>query len=171
MILFLTLVYCALLFLLIKIKVLKPTLMAKLSPVFFFLLMLICLFIPMMFWAPSGNVIITRTITRITPTVSGPIVKLYVQGNQRVKKGDPLLTVDPTPYQDTVNSLEAQLAAAKQNVLELKASLDAATSAVVQAKAQRILLKAQLDAATSSVVKAKAQEELDETKLQILIDT
>src|SRR5262245_16193636 len=107
MILFLTLIYCALLFLLVKIKVLKPTLIVKLSPVFFFVLLLICLFVPMMFWAPSGNVIITKMITRITPQVTGPIVKVFVKGNQRVKKGDPLLTVDPTPYQDSVNSLAA----------------------------------------------------------------
>lgn len=159
MIVFLTIVYCAVVFALIKVKILKPTLLVKLSPVGFLLLMLICLFIPMMFWAPSGNVIITKTITRITPQVTGTVVKIHAQPNQRVKKGDPLVTLDPTPYQDTVNSLKAQLAAAKQNVLELKASLDAATSAVAQAKAQQESLKASLEAATSAVAQAKAQRD------------
>jgi len=171
MILFITLVYCGLVFVLVKIKLLKPTLLVKLSPVAFFLIVFLCLFVPMMFWAPSGNVIITKEITRITPQVGGTIIKVHVQGNERVKKGAPLISLDPAPYQDNVNALKAQLAAAKQNVLELKASLVAATSAVAQAKAQREVAKGEVAAAASSVVLAEAARDLAQAKLTILDDT
>ena len=137
MIVFLALCYCGIVFALIKVKVLKPSLFVKLSPVGFVLLLFTFLFVPMMFWAPSGNVIITKAITRIAPRVSGRITKIHVEANQRIKKGVPLVTVDPAPYQYTVNAVKAQLAAAKQGVLQLKATLDAASSAVIQAKAQR----------------------------------
>lgn len=171
MIVFLMIVYCAVLVVLLKLKLLRPTLAVKLSPLGFMLLLLIALFIPMMFWAPSGNVIVTKAITRITPRVGGRIIKVHVEANQQVKKGDPLLTVDPAPYQDSVNALKAQLAAAKQNVLELKATLDAATSAVTQAKSQREAAKSQLDAAANTVTQAKASSALAQTKLKILDDT
>src|SRR5271170_7514952 len=130
MIVFLTICYCVVLGLLIKIKFLKPTLLVKLSPVLWFLLLMVGLFIPMQFWAPSGNVIISQRITRMTPSVHGQIVKVHVQPNDNVKKGAPLITIHPAPYQYQVNGLKAKLAAAKQKVLELKATLDAATGEV-----------------------------------------
>lgn len=168
MIVFLTILYCVPLVLLLKLKVLKPTLFVKVSPVLWMLLLFVGLFVPMMFWAPSGNVIITQAITEMTPRVSGRIVQVHVQPNVSVKKGAPLLTVDPAPYQDKVNALQAQLAAAKQGVLQLKAALDAATAAVGQAKAQRDAAKAQLDAATSTVAQVKAQRDLAQDKLKII---
>src|SRR5262245_63162133 len=106
MILFITICYCGVLFVLLKLKLLRPTLGVKLSPVIFWLLLLIGLFIPMMFWAPSGNVIITKPITRITPRVGGRITKVHVEANQQVELGDPLITVDPAPYQDKVHDLK-----------------------------------------------------------------
>lgn len=159
MIVFLLIVYVGILVLLIKIKVLKSSKVVWLSIVPYTLLLLFALFIPMMFWAPSGNILVSQVITQMAPRVSGRIVKIHVQPNVPVKKGAPLITVDPTPYQDAVNSLKAQLAAAKQNVLQLKASLDAATSSVAQAKAQRESLKSSLDAAISEVARTKAQRD------------
>src|SRR5262249_61469770 len=100
-----TLVYCGLVFVLVKIKLLKPTLLVKLSPVAFFLIVFLCLFVPMMFWAPSGNVIITKEITRITPQVGGTIIKVHVQGNERVTKGAPLISLDPAHYKVNVYDL------------------------------------------------------------------
>ena len=171
MIVFLTICYCVLLWILVKTKILKPTLMVKLSPALWVLLLLIGLFIPMMFWAPSGNIIVTQRITRITPQVSGRVIKIHVQPNEQVKKGAPLVTIDPTPYQDKVDALKAQLAAAKQDVPELKAAFGAASSTVAQAKAQRDVLGASLEAATSAVVQAKAQRDLAQTNLAIINQT
>jgi multidrug resistance efflux pump len=169
MIVFLTLCYCAVVFLLVKIRVLKPTRLVMLSPIAWLLLLFVGLFVPMMFWAPSGNIIITKRVTQMTPRVSGRIIKIHAEPNVMIKAGAPLFTVDPQPYQDKVNALKAQLAAAKQNVLELKASLEASTAAVGQAKAQRDALKAALDAAADAVTQAKAQRELAATSNAINI--
>src|SRR5262249_26055128 len=91
------------------------------------------------FWhldAPmSGRVVTTQYVVQLVPHVKGQVKKVYAQANQPLKKGDPLLEIDPEPYQATVNQLEAQLAAARDNVKEKQAALDAADAKVVKAGA------------------------------------
>ena len=48
----------------------------------------------------------------IRPLVSGTIVAIYFKDGSLVKKGDPLFTIDPRPYQAEVDRAAAQLAAA-----------------------------------------------------------
>ena len=48
----------------------------------------------------------------IRPLVSGAIVAIYFKDGSLVKKGDPLFTIDPRPYQAEVDRAAAQLAAA-----------------------------------------------------------
>jgi multidrug efflux system membrane fusion protein len=49
----------------------------------------------------------------IRPLVSGTIVSVYFKDGAMVKKGDPLFTIDPRPYQAEVDRAAAQLAAAQ----------------------------------------------------------
>ncbi|CAM2151532.1 membrane fusion protein, multidrug efflux system [Pararobbsia alpina] len=49
----------------------------------------------------------------IRPLVSGTIVAVYFKDGSLVKKGDPLFTIDPRPYQAEVDRAAAQLAAAE----------------------------------------------------------
>ena len=56
MIVFLTLCYCALLALLLKLGIVKWTLWWKISPLVWMLLLFIVLFIPMQWGAPAGPV-------------------------------------------------------------------------------------------------------------------
>ncbi|RKP55848.1 efflux RND transporter periplasmic adaptor subunit [Pararobbsia silviterrae] len=49
----------------------------------------------------------------IRPLVSGTIVAVYFKDGSLVKKGDPLFTIDPRPYQAEVDRAAAQLAAAQ----------------------------------------------------------
>ncbi|CAB3792926.1 efflux RND transporter periplasmic adaptor subunit [Pararobbsia alpina] len=49
----------------------------------------------------------------IRPLVSGTIVSVYFKDGALVKKGDPLFTIDPRPYQAEVDRAAAQLAAAQ----------------------------------------------------------
>jgi multidrug resistance efflux pump len=67
--------------------------------------------------------------------VKGHVLKVHAQANQPVKKGDLLLEINPEPFQYTVNQMEAQLAAAKDNVKEKQAGLEAADANVVKAGA------------------------------------
>ena len=45
----------------------------------------------------------------IAPHISGPIIELPIRDNQHVKKGDPLFTVDPRPYQAELDSAIASV--------------------------------------------------------------
>ncbi|CAM2156942.1 membrane fusion protein, multidrug efflux system [Pararobbsia alpina] len=49
----------------------------------------------------------------IRPLVSGTIVAVHFKDGALVKKGDPLFTIDPRPYQAEVDRTEAQLASAQ----------------------------------------------------------
>jgi membrane fusion protein, multidrug efflux system len=49
----------------------------------------------------------------VRPQVSGTIVAVHFKDGTLVKKGDPLFTIDPRPYQAEVDRAEAQLSAAK----------------------------------------------------------
>lgn len=77
------------------------------------------------------------TSAPVIPAVGGLVVEVPVEPNVPLKKGDILFRIDPRPYQFTVDQKKAALAEAEQSVLQLKASLDAATAVVEGAKANR----------------------------------
>lgn len=51
--------------------------------------------------------------TPIVPAVSGQVIEVPVQGNRILEKGDVLFRIDPTPFENRVKSLRAQLVSAK----------------------------------------------------------
>jgi hypothetical protein len=71
MILFLTLIYIGLLVVLIKLKIVPSNTFTKISPVIFSLLLLVGIFIPMQFGAPSGPAIAIKHAVQVVPNVSG----------------------------------------------------------------------------------------------------
>src|SRR5713226_5029107 len=74
--------------------------------------------------------VIQHTI-QLIPRLPEPtlVTAVLVEPNVPVKKGQPLFQFDRRPYEYKVNGVKAQLAAAEQHVREMKAQLDAATSA------------------------------------------
>ena len=148
MIVVLTLVYVAVLALLIKLKVVPLNLWSKLSPLFFILFLLIVLFVPLSFYAPSGAGVAYRNTIAIVPNVVGEVTEVNVESHQPLQKGDVMFRIDPRPYQAAVDGLRAQLALAKVRVeqSERLASRDAGSVYELQAfKAQSDGLQAQLD--------------------------
>jgi multidrug resistance efflux pump len=83
--------------------------------------------------------------TPIVPEVRGFVVDVPVKPNIALKQGDPLLKIDPRPYQYVVDQKKAALAEAQQNVKQLKASLDQASANVEKAKSQLALAKISYD--------------------------
>jgi multidrug resistance efflux pump len=111
----------------------------------------------------SKRVVTTQYVVQLVPYVKGQVLKVHAQANQPVKKGDLLLEINPEPYQYTVNQLEAQLAAAEDNVKQSQAAVEAADANVVkagagikQAQAAVAQSKAALTNAQANVTKAKA---------------
>src|SRR5271169_6020007 len=104
----------------------------------FFVHILLIFLIGLRFVTPySTDAKVIQHTIQLVPRLPEPtlVTKVCVQPNVPVKKGDKLFEFDRRPYEYKVNGVKAQLAAAEQHVPELKAHLDAATSAVAQAKA------------------------------------
>ena len=68
----------------------------------------------------------------ITSRVQGEIVKVYYREGQSVHKGDPLLDIDPRPYQAQLNEVEGQLAHDQALLNEAKIDLSRYQSAYEQ---------------------------------------
>ncbi len=158
MIIFLTICYIGVLWLLIRFNVLKPTLLVKLSPVVWVLFLLVALFIPMQFSAPSGPVTVYGYVIEIVPRVTGRVIEVPVSANVPVKKGDVLLKIDPEPYQVEVDRLKAAVAEAEQSVPQLKEAVAGAEGTLAKAKAQEKLARIAYDKTTRLVSKEALQE-------------
>ena len=116
MIVFLTLVYVALLFLAIKIGIIKMNTFWKISPVLWMVLLFFILFVPMQWGAPAGAVRMYQAVIEVIPSVTGEVVEISTEAMAPLKKGDPIFKVDPTQYEAAVDRLEAQIALAEANL-------------------------------------------------------
>jgi len=58
----------------------------------------------------------------VNARVAGQVVEIAVRDNQHVKQGQLLFRIDPEPYQIAVDQAEAQLASARLQINELKAT-------------------------------------------------
>ncbi len=76
----------------------------------------------------TDDAYVRANIVGIAPHVSGPIVSLPVVDNQHVDKGDLLFEVDPRPYQDVFNKLDAQLKLTHLDVNAYEDAIRAATA-------------------------------------------
>jgi len=83
----------------------------------------------------------------IVPNVKGQVVEVPIEGTEKLKKGDVLFKIDPTPYQFTVDQLQAS---------------------VDQAEAQKRLAEIEVERATGLVrASAGAQSQLDQWNAQL----
>jgi len=70
-----------------------------------------------------GTVTPVYTVT-VTSRVQGEITKVYYHEGQMVHKGDPLLEIDPRPYEAAVTQMEGQLAHDEAVLTEAKIDLE-----------------------------------------------
>ena len=130
-----------------KFKWLKFSIAWAIVSVFFFLHVLFIFMIGLRFMTPASHDarVIQHTI-QLTPRLSEPtlVTAVLVEPDVPVKKGQPLFQFDRRPYEYQVQQLEAQLAAAKQQVQILGADVNVAeqtlaksTNAVAFAKYQK----------------------------------
>ncbi|HEV7258885.1 MAG TPA: biotin/lipoyl-binding protein [Bosea sp. (in: a-proteobacteria)] len=112
-------VYLALLFILVKLRIVPFNLFWKVSPVLVLLLLLIGLFIPMNWGAPQGDALVIRNSVAIVPDVAGEVIEVPVQANQPLKAGDILFRIDPTPFQSQADAIRAQLAFQETRLAEM----------------------------------------------------
>jgi membrane fusion protein, multidrug efflux system len=70
-----------------------------------------------------GTVTPVYTVT-VTSRVQGEITKVYYHEGQMVRKGDPLVEIDPRPYQAALTQVEGQIAHDQAVLNEAKIDLD-----------------------------------------------
>ena len=157
MIAVLVLAYVGLLFLAVKMKLIRLTLFWKLSPIIWTVFLTIALFIPMQFWAPGGSVLVGQYSVQIVPNVGGEVIDVPVEPNAPLKKGDVLFKIDPTPYQAALDDLTAQLALAKTRLGQAQQLADRGVGSAFDVEATTAQL-AQVSAAL-----ANARFNLDNT--------
>jgi multidrug resistance efflux pump len=156
-------VYLVLLFFLVRLKIVPFNLFWKISPVIVLLVLLVGLFIPMGWGAPTGPALVVRQSVAIVPDVAGEVIDVPVVPNTPLAAGDVLFRIDPIPYQAQVDALEAQLKLQEirlAEVTQLQAKGVGRQNDVEQYQATVGQLKAQIEGAKwnleKTVVRAPA---------------
>src|SRR5262245_22394788 len=94
----------------IKLKLLPWTTPWKVGVVVFPIVAIAALLLLLNVFAPTtSNVVVVRYVVPIVSQVRGRVIEVPVENNRKVKKGDVLFRIDPTPYQNEVASIEARL--------------------------------------------------------------
>ena len=84
----------------------------------------------------TDDAYVGANVTRIAPRVSGPVLTLAIQENQRVRRGQLLFSIDPAPYQLAVEQAEAALNTTRQGYGEAEAALQVAEAQLAQSRVQ-----------------------------------
>lgn len=122
----------------------------KFSPVIVALALVVGLFIPMGWGAPSGAAIVGRNSVQIVPSVAGEVIEVPVAANKPLKQGEVLFRIDPTTYQAQVHAIEAQLKFAELRLsqyTQLQRADSGRAFDVQQRESEVDQLKAQLEGA------------------------
>src|SRR4029078_4967068 len=94
----------------IKLKLLPWTTPWKVRVAIFPVVMIRLMFLLLNLSAPTtADVRVVNYTVPIVSQVRGRVVEVPVENNRPVKKGDVSVRIDPTPYQNELASLEAQL--------------------------------------------------------------
>jgi multidrug resistance efflux pump len=112
-------VYLVLLFVLVKLHIVRFNLFWKISPLLVLFLLMFGLFIPMGWGAPQGPALVVRQSVAIVPNVTGEVVDVPVAANTPLKTGDVLFRIDPAPYDAQVQTISAQLKLASTRLSQM----------------------------------------------------
>jgi len=163
-IIFLTLVYVALLLLLMKLKLVPNSKVTWLTIIPFELVLMLGFFIPMQWGAPGGTAVVLTYSVPITPNVAGEVTEVPVEANTPLRKGDVLFSIDPTQYQAALDGLEAQLELAETRLKQTQNLVAQQAGSVYELQQYQ----AQVDGLKAQIV--NAQWNLDETVVRAPAD-
>jgi multidrug resistance efflux pump len=157
-------VYLVLLFVLVRLHVIRFNLFWKVSPFIVLVLLNLGLFIPMGWGAPQGPALVVRNSVAIVPSVAGEVIDVPVEPNKPLKAGDTLFRIDPVPYDAQVKALEAQLKLSDLRLAQMTQlyERDSGRAFDVQQRQSEVdQLKAQLEGAKWNLDKTVVQAPAD----------
>ena len=70
----------------------------------------------------TDDAYVRSDVISVAPEITGPVIAVHVIDNQNVKRGDPLITIDPLPFQLAVNE---QSGAVREATAQIGADRDA----------------------------------------------
>lgn len=122
----------------------------------------------------TDDAFIDGHVIEVSSRVAAQVVRLHIDDNAEVKKGDVLVELDPRDFQVALEKAQAQLVQAQARVKQAEAGADQAKAQVVQAQADLAQRAAQFEIArinyerNSSLyqrdLRAVAKEDVDTTK-------
>ncbi|WP_373389512.1 HlyD family secretion protein [Pseudomonas alcaligenes] len=111
--------------------------------------------------------------TPIVPAVSGQVIEVPVKGHQMLEKGDVLFRIDPTPFDNRVKSLKAQLVSARADLARAselarrnvgnRRDVDITSARVADLQAQLNIAQFELD---NTVVRAPSRGYVSQVSLR-----
>ena len=119
----------------------------------------------------TENAYVAGHVHPVSSRIAGVVTRVLVEDNQHVKAGDPIAELDPADQHVRVEQIEAQIASAKQQVLQadaqvaqVRAQAEAASAQVGQSQA--LLVRARQDAERfgqlyNTTMKAVSKAEVD----------
>jgi len=137
MIVFLTLIYVALLGVLVWMGKVPNSAKTWFTVPIWMVLLLIFLFFPMQLGAPSGPIRILTYSVSIIPNVAGTVTEVVAEESEPLKEGDVLFEIDPRPFRYLLEAKTAALAESEQVALQLVEGVNQASAAVEEARATR----------------------------------
>ena len=99
-------------------------------------------------YVETENAYIAGHVTPVSARIAGVVTKVLVEDNQAVKAGDVIAELDPADQGVKVEQIEAQIASARQQVLQADAQ-------VAQVKAQSLAAGAQVAQSQAMLVRAE----------------
>jgi multidrug resistance efflux pump len=145
----------------IKLKLLPWTTPWKVGVAIFPVVCIAILLLLLNIFAPTtSDVRVVNYVVPIVSQVRGRVIEVPVENNRPVKKGDVLFKIDPTPYQNEVNSLSAKLAADQAKVNADRQKMAEVTAKLTGTQSSERSLREQLKEASGEIGRITASLEL-----------
>ena len=154
----------------IKLKWLPWTTPWKVGVVILPVVALTAMILLLNIFAPSSaDVRVVKYVVPIVSQVKGRVIEVPVENNRPVRKGDVLFRIDPTPYENDVKTLEAQLASDEARVRAEQVKVGEAQTRLPDAEASERQINEQISEATSQIGVLEASLEL--ARLRVVQNT
>ena len=151
----------------IKLKWLPWTTPWKVGVFIFPVVALATLLLLLNIMAPATtDVRVINYVVGVVSQVRGRVTDVPVENNRPVKKGDVLFKIDPTPYQNEVNSLSAKLAADQAKVNADRQKMTEIAAKLTGTQSSERSLREQLKEATGQVGRLTASLDLARKRVE-----